>query len=216
MKLNKSLNLVLPVERGDGTRAWVHAQPIGEEVFDRFFLPLTKTYAETFAQKLGQFAGARVAALMLKKLAIESGEWEGPDGVQNALLPEIRRLANVIAPIGPWSTAQPAVQATETEPARPIVPSQPARWEPVPIDMAVTAKAIDAEDAKEVENILVFFTLCSWVPYRAERATMVGAMAAFWLGQTTSSGSTAFAASLPTSTATASSGQKAGQSSIPS
>lgn len=207
MKLTKALNIAIPVDRDDGSVAWTHAMPISEETFDAFFLVLTMTYTEVFSRGLGAMVGASIAGRMLKRCATQLGEW---DGVQQSLLPEIRRLANVAVPQAPWSAA---VAATETAPEAPRLP---AAWQMIPLEQAIKAEVLSPDEAKEVENVLVFFTCVSWVPLRSDRPTAVGALAGYFMGRAISSNCTEFAASLPTSTATASSGAKAAPSPIPS
>ena len=117
MRLNERLNLVLPVDR-DGTTVYVHSTPISREVFERFYLPIAKTLAKVGTNDLGMVSGPRVAALILKDAAKECGMWEGEQGVERGLLPEIRRLTNVVA-FGPDG------------------------WRPFPFDKAISEKFFD-------------------------------------------------------------------------
>ena len=76
MKIDKKLNLVIPIETDDGT-LYVHSMPIRREIFDTYFLVLSKTFAAIHGEGLGEIAGPRVAALILKKIAMDTGMWEG-------------------------------------------------------------------------------------------------------------------------------------------
>lgn len=98
MKLDRSLNMVVPVERSDGTMAYIHATPISRDVFNQFFLVIAKTFTAIYAEGLGPIAGPRVAGKLLKKVAADMGQ---ADQVENGLMAEVRRLINVIAPGSP-------------------------------------------------------------------------------------------------------------------
>src|SRR4051812_3498357 len=106
MKVDRKLNLVVPIERPEGV-IYVHAAPISREVYERHYLVMAKTHTAIFDQGLHFTTGPRVAALMLRDHAQRLGVWEGPDGVQVGLMAEIRRLANVIAPNGKGYGALP-------------------------------------------------------------------------------------------------------------
>lgn len=191
MRLNKTLNIVIPVDVDEGVTVHVHAMPIGEDVFDRYFIVLSRTYAEIMNENLGALAGARVASLMLRDIAGKRRELDGPGGVEQGLIGEIRRLANVIAP-------------------------GPGGWSAMPFDQAVMTNVMDARDVKQVENALVFFTLGSHMPWRAQVPDVVGGMASFWSAEITSSTCTEYARSLKTSTPADATGGTAPPSSIPS
>lgn len=196
MRIDNKLNFVLEIEDERGT-SYVHAEPIGRETFERYFLPISKTFAGIHGHGLNMIAGPKVASLMLKQVSVEGGWWddwrEGDKtvpGVKSGLLNEIRRLANV------------AVLAD-------------GKWTTIPLQEAVTKKLLSEDDQREVENALVFFTVFSSMHKRAVLGVILEGAAALWGGQTTLLNSTDFAASLPTSIATGSSGEKATPSSTP-
>ena len=189
--INKKLNLVIPIYHDDGKILYVHSAPIMRETFERYFLVLSKTFAQIFTKGLGSMVGPRVAALLLKQVATELGEWEGELGVERGLLPEFRRLTNVIAPSA-------------------------AGWGPIPFDEARRNGLIDDEDADEVGNAICFFMLASAILRKTSLKQMLESAAEFWGASITSSNSTEFLNSLPTLDATESSGEKAIPSSIPS
>ena len=98
MRINKALNLVIPVDWEMGGQIFVHSTPISREVFEQYFLVISKTFAAIFSQGLGAVAGPRIAYLMLKKTAEDMGLWAGPAGVGAGLMNEMIRLSNVIMP----------------------------------------------------------------------------------------------------------------------
>jgi hypothetical protein len=189
MRINKALNLVIPVDRDDGSTIYVHATPIEPEVFDRYFLVISKTFAAIYSEGLGPIAGPRVAAKLLKKVAIDAGQWDGPEGVEVGLVNEIHRLANVLVP-------------------------SPNGWQTVPYHDAYSQKLIDAEDLSEISNALAFFTVAFSMHRREERRSILEGASKIWGSQITSSNCSEFASSLPKLTATANSGGTAAVSSV--
>lgn len=197
MKVDKRLNLVKEIE-DDGKSVYVHSTPIGQEIFKRYTRIIARTCREAYATA-GVLA-PRVAANLLEEIAIETGQWEdrkniatgevvGP-GVKNGLMAEIKRLTSVIC----WSGSG---------------------WEPLPFDVAVQQGKLDADTAAEVENLIVFFTLASWMNEKRDLPNIYENVFGAWKALATSSTSTEWARSLPTSTETVSSGKKA-ESSVPS
>lgn len=188
MNLDRRLNFVIPVDRGDGTIDFVHASPIGEATFDKYFMVIGQAFAQLYNGGLGLFAGPRVAAKLIKRIAISTECWDGEDGVERGLFVEMRRRANFVRAGG---------------------------VDPIPLEEAIASKAISAEDASEVENALAFFTVASSMHKRSELPTILAVVARIWDARTTSSNSTEFSASLKTSTAPANTGAKAKRSHIP-
>jgi hypothetical protein len=183
-KIDRHLNLVLPVETAVGD-IWVHSTPVSRAVFERYFLVLGRAFAMTFQVGGGLFSGPRIAALSLREAAKGVGVWEGQDGVERGLMPEIHRLTNV------------------------VVPAPQGGWQVMTLSDAQAGKVIDEDDFAEVEGAIVFFTLASLMqPKEALAATTVG-MQSLWGAQTSSLNCTAFAASLPISTETDNSGETA-------
>jgi hypothetical protein len=177
MRINERLNLVLTVDRGDGSTAYVHAMPIRRDVFDLHFLVLTKTLTSMYAQGFGPGTCQRMAARMLREVSKTMGVWDGPMGVQATLMIEIRRLANAILPSSNG-------------------------WETMPYEDAISSKRLDEDDIDGVENALVFFTAASWVHSMKELGDEIYPML-----ETSSLNSTAFTASLRKSTEAESSGE---------
>lgn len=188
MKIDKSLNLVCPVDTEKGT-VYVHSVPIGREVFERYFLVISKTFAALFTEGLNTVAGPRVAAMLLKTIAMGMGVWDGESGVAGGLMEEIRRLTNV---------AVPTVSG----------------WMSIPLYDALKKGYIDQRDIDEAEGAIVFFTCISLMNKRKDAEFFVTGMCDLWNTQTTLLSTTEFAASLTTSTGTEISPQAAQTSSL--
>lgn len=186
MKINPALNLVVPVYQDDGTTVYVHSTPLSTEVFESYFLVISKTFAALHMEGLGPTAGPRVAALMMKRIAVESGVWEGPAGIETGLMAEVRRLTNVVTPHGL-----------------------------VPMQEAVEQKMFSPQDLSEVENAIAFFIVSSAMHRRNVLEAILDGVAELWGGHTTSLNCTAYAASLPKSTAPVTTGVTTNTSSVP-
>jgi hypothetical protein len=172
MKIDKRLNLVTEVETEDGT-VFVHSAPISREVFEKYFLVISKTFAAIIGEGLSFVSGPRVAALMLKKIATDIGVWDGRDGVNNGLMAEIRRLSNVIMP-------------TETG------------WKTYPLQDVIDKAMLDESDIAEVEGLIAFFICASAMSRKNELRSVLERMA-LWGSSITSLNSTEYACSLPMS-----------------
>lgn len=191
MEISRKLNLVIPIEGDDGNIvAYVHSAPISREVFETYFLPVSKTFSAIYAEGLGSVAGPRVAAMMLKRIATDLGQWDGPAGVERGLVAEIRRLTNVLAP-------------------------GDRGWETLPYDEAMKRGILSSDDAAEVDNAVTFFTVASAMHRRSELRPILDGAGRLWGAQTSSLNSTEFAASLPISKPDANSGEKMVVSSVP-
>jgi hypothetical protein len=184
MNIDRKLNLAIPLERENGQFIFVHAMPIGEQVFDQHFAIIGKTMAAIFNEGFGEVAGPRVAAKVMKKIAIDEQAWDGAMGVNATLMQEIRRLTNILMPAG---SDQPMLL----------------------LEDAARRGIVTKQELDEVENALVFFTVVSSM-CRApvKRATLDG-MAGLWGAVITSSNATEFRSSLQTSKETDSSGETA-------
>lgn len=190
MRLDRKLNLVIPVEREDST-LYVHSTPISAEVFEKYFLIISKAFAAIYGQGIGNLAGSRVAAMMLKQVAVDMGSWEGSEGVEAGLMAEVRRLSNVLI-LGPSGG-----------------------WEMTPLQSALDQNALDPKEVSEVENLLVFFMVASAM-HKASQMPVIAGAVAMWDAEISSQSCTEFLNSLRISTATDNSGAKVKPSSIPS
>jgi hypothetical protein len=183
--ITKKLQIAIPVEASSGGRIWVHSTPLSREVFEAHWEVMAATMARVFSSGLSVVAGPGVAALALRDMAKKMNCWDGPDGVQNSLMPEIVRLSNVIAPRDGG-----------------------AGWAAVPLAHAARQGMISEDTAREVEDELVFFMLVSAVNRRDQSVGILESAAGLWGFRTTLLNSTEFAASLPTLIDGASSGVK--------
>lgn len=183
LSIDKKLNLVIPLDYGK-TTIYVHAAPISRETFETHFMVMSKAFATIHREHLNVAVGPRVAALVLKQEAEELGIWDGGTGVQNTLIAEMNRLTNV------------------------IIPRDTGGWETVPFQEAIDHKRIDEDDLAEVNNALVFFTLASSIYPRRDQVVMLAVALSLWGGLLVPLDSTAYAASLKTSTETGSTGEK--------
>lgn len=183
MKLDKTLNLVIPVFDEKDDPIFIHSAPIGRAIYEKHFRIIARVWNEIFSQGMGMMAGPRMAYTLLKDIATEDGSWEGVDGVENTLVQEIFRLTNVIAPVeGIWDT--------------------------IPYTEAKAKSIINEDDATEVENALTFFTANSHMLRKSERKTVLKSALGTWAAQLTSLNSTEYLNSLPTLTKAAGTGQK--------
>lgn len=185
MKIDRKLNLVIPVYDDQDRPIYVHSMPISKEVFETYFRVLSRAYSEILTGGFGIMAGPRVTALIVKDIAKNEGRWEGPEGVERGLFAEIFRLTNVIV-------------------------SGERGWETIPLDEARRRGSIDDGDFAEVENAILFFTVNSHMMRRREAPTLLESAAQMWGAQTSSLDCTAFQASLPTSIKVENIGEKAG------
>jgi len=190
IKLDRKLNVVVPVETDKGT-VHVHSTPVSRDVFEKYAPIIGKTFSQLYGGGYILHVMPRVAYLILKGLAEKEGVWEGDQGVKLGLIEEIRRLTNVTVLL-------------ETG------------WRSIPYFEAVRHGYLTAEDAAEVDNILVFFTAASVVHTKKELHLVLPGASLTWGGSTTYLDCTAFAASLPISTPEENTGEKVILSSIPS
>lgn len=191
MKIDRKLNLVVPITREDGTTIYVHAMPISREVFERYFIVISKAFSAIYTEGLGYVAGPRVAAMLIKDIAQRNKMWDGDEGVAQGLVAEWRRLANMLV-LGAKG------------------------WEAIPFQEALDHGTIDADDASEVENAIAYFTVASSMHRKQELSAAFDGVSNLWGAQTVSSSYTEYMNFLQTPIAPASTGAKAPASSLPS
>jgi len=141
VRIERNLNLVVPVERDDGAVLFAHSTPIEETVFLTYHRALTMTYSQLDADGLIRSGGIRNADLILKDVCERIGIWKDDPqtksvGVERGLLGEIKRLTNVFAP-------------TET------------KWEMVPLEECVSREVLSPREAREVVAAATFFCASS-------------------------------------------------------
>lgn len=175
MNIDRKLYLAIPVAMEDGSEIFVHSMPISSEVYKNYWKVLSKTFA---AIGTGGFAavGPKVAMEMLREQAEEFKAWDTQNGVQRGLLPEIRRLTNVVAPVGNTG------------------------WQSIPFDDTQSKSLIDQEEYEEIEGKLIFFTASYHLFDKALRRAMLQGAFAPWRSQIISLDCTAFTNSLATLT----------------
>ena len=93
-KIDKRLNLVIPVDTESGT-IYVHATAIGVEVYNQFFDIISRTYGAIMSSNELRPVGVRVAARKMQEIAEREGTW---GEVKKSLIGEILRLTNICAP----------------------------------------------------------------------------------------------------------------------
>jgi hypothetical protein len=94
MKINQSLNLVVPADSEEG-KIYFHSMPLHREVFQKYHFVMCATFTRLLTNGM-ELTGAKIAAMTLEDVAKEQGKWEGKEGVQNGLMAEITRLTNVL------------------------------------------------------------------------------------------------------------------------
>ena len=191
MRINERLNLVIPIYGDDENDvvAWVHSTPISRDVFDAHYLLIAKTFSVLHTQRLGEIAGPRIAANVLRDQARElTRTADDADAVLHPLLAEIHRLTNVLLPTS-------------------------AGWETHTYDQVLSRKLLSPEDVSEVESAVTFFTVISLMHKRVVARQFLEGAARLWGAQLTSSNVTGWAASLPTLTAPATSSATAASTS---
>lgn len=176
MKLDKKLNLVVPVQTSLGY-VHVHSMPIGLHVFEQHYLLLSKVFSRMYTEGLNDLGGPRVAALMLRDVAKNDFGQEYAEEMERTLINEIKRLSNV---------AMPAPDGKG--------------WVTLPYDSNEVRQALDAEDRRDIEGFLCFFTLVSSLHTRRQIPSMMKRPSELWDFRVTSLSGTEWVDSLPTST----------------
>jgi hypothetical protein len=194
MRISRDLNLVLPVDTSVGT-VFVHSTPISRAVFEQYWKVLAKASAALVKDGSGAITGPAVALLQLKESAQEvrasdgrSTMWDAPDGVEMGLLPEIRRLTNV------------------------LTPASGSGWQMVPFQECVSRKEVlSPDDVYQIENVLTFFIATWWTVPPGAREAILNLMASLRGGAITSRTCTECIDSLQTSKGDESTGETAGE-----
>jgi hypothetical protein len=209
MRIDKRLNLVIPVEQQHGV-IFVHSMPITAETFKQHYLVIAKTFNAIYNEHLGVTSGPRVAAMMLEEIAKKDRVWDGPLGVEAGVVKEIQRLTNVIVPDGGSATLD-----KKNDRKDPDVWRAPG-WRTITLHEAIQREMLDEDDQEVVTNALAFFTVVSSMHTKGVLLGVMEAVCGLWSAQMSSLSCTAFASSLPTSIATANSGETAPVSVHPS
>lgn len=175
MRIDKRLNIVIPLPRDEEGTVYVHATPVSREVFETYFIPMSVAFSRIWDEGLAIRTGPRVAYMMLKKVSEERRIWDGPDGVAAGLAEEMKRLTNVFLPT-------------------------PNGWNTVAMYSAIEQRLLSPDEIRTVENAVCFFTLASAIFPSREVASILAAMNDLWGTQSVLLSSMEFVASLRTST----------------
>jgi hypothetical protein len=174
MKMDEKLNLIIPVERDEGS-FWVYTLPLSREVYEQHFLVMAKAFAQMNAAGVSMLQGPKIAGLMLKKVAIEMEVWEGAGGVQQGLVSEFVRLSTVVMP-------------------------SDAGYQQLPLAKVFADKMLSEDETVEVMGALCFFMLASRGYPRKSLKAIFEDVEDLWGTRISSSTITELIASLPTST----------------
>lgn len=178
MKINEKLNLVIPMEDGQGNKYYIHSTPLSREAFDANYLLLSQAFSLMVEQGIQLTAGPRVANLVLRDLASRQDRMPAYD----AIITEIKRITTVVK-------------------------HGPGGWEPLPLSTALARGVVTEDDISDAVSMVVFFTLTCALVGGEKLAASLRYMNGLWGSENTSLNSTAFTASLPTSTEAESSGE---------
>lgn len=188
-KINSDLKLVFPIrftEDGEPT-VWAYHTSISRDVFEANYRIIASAHAELFtpifsagdnvSRGMEAESARHIASLALKDaasvLAAKRGlEDKNPAG---ALLAEIKRLTTVLCP-------------------------GPSGYEILPVEIAEQKGVIDADDWREAEASIAFFTCGRWMLSRARQDLLRAVLALVMQGSTTSLAPLEFASSLSRST----------------
>ncbi len=148
----------------------VYHTPISRQVFEANYKALAVTRVELAGHGLDfqMDAGPRIAALTLMDELRKSGDEEKG----KAFMTELSRLSMILIP---------AEQG----------------WEMKPVSVAISSGKLDAEEWREVESAIVFFTAHYSMAKKSERVKMMDAVASLLMGSSTSLACSDFVASLP-------------------
>jgi hypothetical protein len=173
MQITDSLNLTIPF--GNGLTAY-HT-PVSRAIYEANYAVLHATLA-AMGRKGAHYlraSGPSIAHLVLKDEGKRDAAERGEEDRTPALLGEIKRLTNILAPSG-------------------------AGYDLLPVDTAISAGKVDEEDWEEVVASIVFFTCLVQTAKKSDRTMVAASVALIVDGSITSSAPMAFAASLQTST----------------
>ncbi len=173
MKIDKKLNLVIPIQTEAG-ELWLHSTPIALETFKLYYRTISKAYSEIFSEgvKYAATSGPRVAAMEIERVSRETNTWDGPAGVEQGLINEIIRLTNVFMPTDKG-------------------------WSMVPLDDAIRNGMLSESDREEVVNAIAFFTLFCSMENKSSVETFMGWISQRWGGRLDALSCTEFQSSLP-------------------
>lgn len=200
MRLTKGLHFAFEVESENHGTIHVHTAPISRATFEAYFFELKAAFEACF--NAGDpmtfvLTGPQIAYAALKSAAVGRGTWEAqrdkqgipipnaPTSVQDGLINELTRLTNIAFASGGGG------------------------WQPMPMATAVAREILDEEAHFEILGLLCFFSAASKVGPRDVVQDMLTMMEEAGKWRFGSWNSTAYVASLPTSTPDANTTMKA-------
>ena len=179
MRIDESLNLVVPINHANGQTYWVHSTPISAEVFENFYDPIARTFTKLWQTGIGVTASPRIAYFAMRDLCIQNGTWEGPQGIEELFCNEVWRLTNVLMPTDKG-------------------------WNMVPFSDLMRRDTFTKRELSEVQNILIFFTV-NFCMHKQQVLRLIMSMSQnTWDARVTLLNCTAFRDSLAISTVAAS------------
>ncbi|MBW8067065.1 MAG: hypothetical protein GJU73_06410 [Ferrovum sp.] len=192
MRIDDNLNLVFPIrtetiEEGKITKEipliYAFHSPITREVYEANYRIMALAKSVIYAKGI-QFAvgtGPLIASLVLKEEAHRDAEERGipdPDLASRAFLAEIKRLTMIVGP-------------------------SDNGFKPLPVDAALSSGMIDADEWREAESQLVFFSVTSYLVKQSKKKMAMDSAAFFLGGGLVSSNCTEWAVFSPTSSPSA-------------
>lgn len=192
MRIDKKLNLVVPIEREDGSILYVHSTPLRHEVFEKYCLIIGQTFSAIYTGGLNISSGPRLAAMLLKQIAVAGELWDGDEGVERGLVAEIIRVSNV------------------------LVLTADRGWATVPMYDAIKQELLSEDELSEAQGAITFFIVASAMHTRQQLGSVLSSFTRLWSLLTTPLTVTEYASSLKTSTETATLVGKLDRSSTPS
>ncbi len=160
MRIDKKLNLVIPVETESKGTVFVHSVPLRRDVFEKYFLIISKTFAAIYAEGLNAIVGPRIAYLMLKKIAQDAEVWDVKGGIQEGLIAEINRTTTVVA-------------------------SGQKGWDMQMLSDAIYNSTFSEDELDEIQGAIVFFICASAIHKRDQLAEVLGVMEGLWATSST-------------------------------
>jgi len=187
MEISKNLYLVMPLEREDGTKLYIHHSPVRMAVFETYYNIFARAFTQIYMG--GLMSGPRISALTIKSIAEAEGTWktkpgDATIGVEQGLMGEIKRLTNV------------------------VMPTPEKGWQTIPFEDAVRRNLLDDEEQSEVLNATSFFTVGYRMYRKDQRKAILTGAAMFWDAQISSLDCSAFVVSLGKLTETETSSEK--------
>lgn len=190
MRIDRNLNIVMPIQTANSGKVFVHSASVSRSIFEQFYLELGKVFSQCF-DSINQahlaLSAPQLAYPALKSIATAQGNWDGAGGVKFGLVNEIIRLTNVMI-------------------------SGENGWELIPLDTAVKREMLDEDDEAEILSALVFFTAISKVAPKDLKSSFLEMAGSLRGWELTSLDSTEYKNGLPILTKKEPTGKKAKES----